>query len=87
MENRPQMGFCTLVRTTMMALNRQKLDLQRVEILLRSTKISLDRPYLILLLTPLHEKCLQSDWLRAEVFQLNLKYLHVKITNLLQVVV
>ena len=30
----------------------------------------------------LHEKFLQSDWLRAVVFQLNLKYLHVKITNL-----
>ena len=27
------------------------------------------------------------DWLRAVVFQLNLKYLHVKITNLLWVVV
>ena len=35
----------------------------------------------------LHEKFLQSDWLRAVVFQLNLKYLHVKITNLLRVVV
>ena len=31
---------------------------------------------------PLHEKFLQFDWLRAVVFQLNLKYLHVKITNL-----
>ena len=30
----------------------------------------------------LHEKFLQFDWLRAVVFQLNLKYLHVKITNL-----
>ena len=29
---------------------------------------------------PLHEKLLQFDWLRAVVFQLNLKYLHVKIT-------
>ena len=29
----------------------------------------------------LHEKFLQSDWLRAVVFQLNLKYLHVKITT------
>ena len=29
-----------------------------------------------------HEKFLQFDWLRAVVFQLNLKYLHVKITNL-----
>ena len=35
----------------------------------------------------LHQKFLQSDWLRAVVFQLNLKYLHVKITNLLRVVV
>ena len=35
----------------------------------------------------LHEKFLQFDWLRAAVFQLNLKYLHVKITNLLRVVV
>ena len=35
----------------------------------------------------LHEKFLQSDWLRAGVFLLNLKYLHVKITNLLRVVV
>ena len=32
-------------------------------------------------LMPLHEKFLQFDWLRAEVFQLNLKYLHVKITK------
>ena len=29
----------------------------------------------------LHEKFLQFDWLRAVVFQLNLKYLHVKITT------
>ena len=35
----------------------------------------------------LHEKFLQFDWFRAVVFQLNLKYLHVKITNLLWVVV
>ena len=35
----------------------------------------------------LHEKFLQFDWLRAVVLQLNLKYLHVKITNLLRVVV
>ena len=35
----------------------------------------------------LHEKFLQFDWLRAVVFQPNLKYLHVKITNLLRVVV
>jgi len=35
----------------------------------------------------LHEKFLQFDWLRAVVFHLNLKYLHVKITNILRVVV
>ena len=29
----------------------------------------------------LHEKFLQFDWLRAVVFQLNLKYLHEKITT------
>ena len=33
------------------------------------------------------EKFLQFDWLRAVVFQLSLQYLHVKITNLLRVVV
>ena len=31
----------------------------------------------------LHQKFLRFDWLRAVVFQLNLKYLRVKITNLL----
>ena len=41
----------------------------------------------ILIFILLHEKFLQFDWLRAVVFQLNLKYLHVKITNLLRVVV
>ena len=35
----------------------------------------------------LREKFLQFDWLRAVVFQLNLKYFHMKITNLLRVVV
>ena len=32
----------------------------------------------------LHEKFLWVDWLGAVVFQLNLKYLHVKITNLFE---
>ena len=35
----------------------------------------------------LHEKFLQFDWLIAVVFQLNLKYLHVKITKPLRAVV
>ena len=35
---------------------------------------------LLPIVTLLHEKLLQFDWLRAVVFQLNLKYLHVKIT-------
>ena len=42
---------------------------------------------LLLTFILLYEKFLQFDWLRAVVFQLNLKYLHVKITNLLRVVV
>ena len=46
-------------------------------------KCKLDINYFILL----HEKFLQFDWLRAVVFQLNLKYLHVKITKPLRVVV
>ena len=41
----------------------------------------------IICFIPLHEKFLPFDWLRAVVFQLNLKYLHVKIANLLRVVV
>ena len=41
----------------------------------------------VYLFTLLHEKFLQFDWLRAPVFQPNLKNLHVKITNLLWVVV
>ena len=47
------------------------------------TDVCLTISYIILL----HEKSLQFDWFRAVVFQLNLKYLHVKITNLLRVVV
>ena len=42
-----------------------------------------DISYVILL----HDKFVQFDWLRAVVFQLNLKYLHVKITNLFGVAV
>ena len=41
----------------------------------------------ILFFILLHDKFLQFDWRRAEVFQLNMKYLHVKITNLLWEVV
>ena len=44
-------------------------------------------PKFIITLILLHEKFLRFDWLRAVVFQLNLKYLHMKITNLLWVVV
>ena len=47
----------------------------------------LNRGFKVNIFILLHEKLLQSDWLRAVVFQLNLKYLHVKITNLLRVVV
>ena len=50
-------------------------------------KQAIDFEWLVLSFILLHEKFLQFDWLRAVVFQLNLKYLHVKITNLLRVVV
>ena len=36
---------------------------------------------IILSIIVLHDKFLQFDWLSAVVFQLNLKYLHVKITK------
>ena len=42
---------------------------------------------ILYLLLSIHEKFLQFNLLRAVVFQLNLKYLHLKITNLLWVVV
>ena len=42
--------------------------------------------YVMFFMLP-HDKFLQFDWLGAVVFQLNLKYLHVKITNLLLVIV
>ena len=42
---------------------------------------------IIIIIILLHEKFLRFDWLRAVVFQLNLKYLHVKITNPFRVVV
>ena len=50
----------------------------------RATQESIYKEAVLILL---HEKFLQFDWLRAVVFQLNLKYLHVKITNLSRVVV
>ena len=42
----------------------------------------------ILVVILLHENFLQYfDWVRIVVFQLNLNYLHVKITNLLHLAV
>ena len=51
------------------------------------SNIEQDTAIYISLIILLHEKFVQFDWLRAVVFQLNLKYLHVKITTLLWVVV
>ena len=36
--------------------------------------------FIIYVFILLPEKFLQFDWLRADTFQLNLKYLHVKVT-------
>ena len=60
------------------------LPLKRLKAYLRG---GLNRGFTVKTIILLHEKFLQFDWLRAVVFQLNLKYLHVKITNLLWVVV
>ena len=49
--------------------------------------IRLDDDDDLMLYTTTDDKFLQFDWFRAVVFQLNLKYLHVKITNLSWVVV
>ena len=50
-------------------------------IVLNSLSPPLRLPLGIPIIILLHEKFLQFDWLRAVVFQLNLKYLHVKITT------
>ena len=44
-------------------------------------------PKFIITLVLLPEKFVQFDWLRAVVLKLNLRYLHVKVTTLLWVVV
>ena len=49
--------------------------------------IRLDDDDDLMLYTTTDDKFLQFDWFRAVVFQLNLKYLHVKISNLLRVIV
>ena len=43
-------------------------------------------PKFIITLILLQDKFLQFDWLRAVVLKLNLRYLHVKVTTLLWVV-
>ena len=55
--------------------------LQNGKSILQGFQKKYNNPDLILL----HEKFLQFVWLRAVAFQLYLKYLHVIITNLLQV--
>ena len=50
-------------------------------IVLNSLSPPLRLPLGIPIIILLHEKFWQFDWLRAVVFQLNLKYLHVKITT------
>ena len=58
-------------------------DLATAErILCRVQKVDIISIFILLL-----EKFLRFDWLRAVVFQLNLKYLHVEITKPLGVVV
>ena len=66
---------------------KKKLNLWVFDSLLSIYRIQGAEDQRIVDIILLHEKFLQSDWLRAVEFQLNLKYLHVKITDLLRVVV
>ena len=52
-----------------------------------NTHFQLNAFYLVYTITAVHEKFLHFGWLRAMVFQVNLKYLHVKIKKSLRVVV
>ena len=61
---------------------KKKLNLWVFDSLLSIYRIQGAEDQRIVDIILLHEKFLQFDWLRAVVFQLNLKYLHVKITNL-----
>ena len=81
--------YCVLIPLLTQYMNNLFVVSQMVGcpvILLLSVLLEFDDQSLIIFIL-LHEKFLQFDWLRAVVFQLNLKYLHVKITNLLRVVV
>ena len=66
---------------------KKKLNLWVFDSLLSIYRIQGAEDQRIVDIILLHEKFLQFDWLRAVVFQLNLKYLHVKITDHLRVVV
>ena len=64
---------------------KKKLNLWVFDSLLSIYRIQGAEDQRIVDIILLHEKFLQFDWLRAVEFQLNLKYLHVKITDLLRV--
>ena len=65
---------------------RGRLGNERIAIVTKRLVWPSKREFVTFILL-LHEKFLQIDWLRAVVFQLNLNYLHVKITKPLRVVV
>ena len=57
----------------------RQITLQRTRQIPRQITRHITRETIIIIIL-LPEKFLQFDWLRADVFQLNLKYLHVKMT-------
>ena len=65
---------------------RGRLENERIAIVTKRLVWPSKRKFVTFILL-LHEKFLQIDWLRAVVFQLNLKNLHVQITNILRVAV
>ena len=65
------------------ALEQTRFDLRSLSPALRNLWLLLVIIVVVVVssLILIHEKFLQFDWLRAVVFQLNLKYLHVRITD------
>ena len=84
------LAFLTLIRRIVIrpvVYSPVRLTFEQLRPVMLLATLSLFARKTLTLLILLCEKLLQFDWLRAVVFQLNLKYLHVKITNLLLVVV
>ena len=78
----PQISHFLLfyVSTWLARCGKSLCSLARYRVKDSKNSLSALSPCIILYIILLPEKFLPFDWLRAEAFQLNLKYLHVKIT-------